>query len=33
MPHTRPSTDIGAPTEERAPRRRSSGAIEIIASS
>ena len=33
MPHTRPSTEIGAPTEERAPRRRSSGAIESIASS
>ena len=33
MPQTRPSTVIGAPTDERAPSRRSSGAIEIIASS
>ena len=33
MPQTRPSTTIGAPTDERAPSRWSSGAIEIIASS
>jgi hypothetical protein len=33
IPQTRPSTTIGAPTDERAPSRCSSGAIEIIASS
>ena len=31
MPQTRPSTMIGAPADERAPSRRSSGAIESIA--